>query len=98
VDGDGAADLIYIEDQRVTLWINRGGDGWSEPIAMQGTPPVLDGDAVRLVDLLGTGVAGVLWSSANVLPAHRETTWFLDLTGGAKPYPDSAIRVLHRLP
>ena len=49
-----------------------------------GTPPVSDLDAVRLADLLGTGVAGVLWSAT---PATRPgRMFFLDFTGGVKPY------------
>ena len=49
---------------RCMLWINQSGNGWSEePIVIDGTPPVTDMDDVRLVDLHGTGVSGVLWSS-----------------------------------
>jgi len=40
---------------------------------------------VRLVDLLGTGINGVLWSTdANGLTRGR--MFFLDFTGGLKPY------------
>jgi hypothetical protein len=63
VDGDGLADIVYVDDGSVTLWINRSGNRWSDPITIHGTPPVSDLDAVRLVDLLGTGVGGVLWSA-----------------------------------
>ncbi|MBN1254276.1 MAG: VCBS repeat-containing protein [Deltaproteobacteria bacterium] len=85
VDGDGLADIVYVEDTQVTLWINQGGNRWSEPIEIHGTPPVSDMDAVRLADMLGTGVKGVLWSSdVNVL--GRENYFFLDFTGGINPY------------
>ncbi len=85
VDGDGLADLIYVDDTRITLWINQSGNGWSEPIEIKGTPPVSDMDAIRLADLLGSGSGGVLWSAdANGLsPANM---FFLDFTGGIKPY------------
>jgi Salmonella virulence plasmid 65kDa B protein len=63
VDGDGADDLVYVEDQQVTLWINQSGNQWSEPVVIRGTPPVSDLDALRLVDLLGCGAKGILWSS-----------------------------------
>ena len=42
-------------------------------------------DTVRLADLLGTGVAGVLWTrdaGGDGTPQH----FFLDFTGGVKPY------------
>ena len=63
VDGDGAADLVYVDDHKVLLWINRSGNDWSDPIEIEGTPPVSDIDAVRLADMLGTGISGVLWST-----------------------------------
>ncbi|MCE7985211.1 MAG: hypothetical protein DYG89_28905 [Caldilinea sp. CFX5] len=85
VDGDGLADLVYVEDTRVTLWLNRSGNGWSDPVTIHGTPPVTDMDAVRLVDLLGSGIAGVLWSR-DAGPYGRGNYCFLDFTGGVKPY------------
>ena len=90
VDGDGAADIVYVDDKSVTLWINQSGNGWSEPIVITGTPPVSDMDAVRLVDMLGVGVRGVLWSS-NAGGLSRQSMSFLDFTGGAKPYLLSEI-------
>ncbi len=84
VDGDGLADIVYVDDTKVTLWINRSGNSWSKPIVIEGTPPVSDMDAVRLDDMLGTGIRGILWSSdANGL--SRANMFFLDFTGGTKP-------------
>src|SRR5579859_7655168 len=85
VDGDGAADLVYIDDGRVTLWINQQGNGWSDPIVIEGTPPVSDSDSVRIADILGNGVGGVLWSK-DASAFSRANFFFLDFTGGAKPY------------
>lgn len=85
LDGDGAADVVYVEDGRVTLWLNRQGEAWSEPVVIHGTPSVSDLDAVRLADLLGTGVSGILWSKDLSAPSP-ERYCFLDLTGGTKPY------------
>jgi RHS repeat-associated protein len=85
VDGDGAADIVYVEDTRVTLWVNQGGHAWSDPLVVEGTPPVGDIDALRLVDLLGRGVSGLLWSKNAGVPA-RDHLLFLDFTGGIKPY------------
>ena len=86
VDGDGLADLVYVENNRVLLWINQSGNGWSEqPIVIHGTPRVTDMDAVRLVDLLGSGISGVLWS-ADVTVNGQPHMFFLDFTGGVKPY------------
>lgn len=85
VDGDGLADLVHVDDTKVTLWINQSGNRWSNPIVIEGTPPVSDMDAVRLDDMLGSGIRGILWSSdANGL--SRANMFFLDFTGGIKPY------------
>lgn len=85
VDGDGVADIVYVDDTSVTLWINQSGNGWSQPITIAGTPPVSDVDAVRLVDALGSGISGVIWTrDANGL--SRDHLFFLDFTGGLKPY------------
>jgi hypothetical protein len=85
VDGDGLADLLYVEHGRVLLWINQSGSGWSEPLEVSGTPPIVNMDAVQLVDLLGSGVRGLLWSS-DANGQGRPHLHFLDFTGGRKPY------------
>lgn len=84
VDGDGLADLIYVDDRKIHLWINQSGNAWSDEIIIQGTPSVSDIDAVRLTDLLGGGIAGVLWTRDAI--GANDHYFFLDLTGGAKPY------------
>ncbi|MGE5445487.1 MAG: SpvB/TcaC N-terminal domain-containing protein, partial [Ignavibacteriales bacterium] len=48
VDGDGVADRVYVESGRITIWLNQGGNGWSDPIVVHGTPPISNIDAVRL--------------------------------------------------
>ncbi|MEQ1619806.1 MAG: SpvB/TcaC N-terminal domain-containing protein [Methylococcales bacterium] len=85
VDGDGMADVLYIEDRKITLWINQHGNSWSSAVKILGTPPVTDLDGVRLVDLLGNGVAGVLWTRDARID-HRVQYFFFDFTGGNKPY------------
>jgi hypothetical protein len=77
VDGDGLADIIYVDDRKITLWINQSGNGWSDPIEILGTPPISDMDGVRLVDLLGSGVSGVLWTKDATL-AGGDRYFFLD--------------------
>src|SRR5262249_40913897 len=85
VDGDGVADMAYVESGRVTLWLNRAGNGWSDPIVVNGTPPLSDVDSVRLVDMLGTGTSGILWTYDK--RSFGDSSYkFLDLTGGIKPY------------
>ncbi|HEY6121028.1 MAG TPA: SpvB/TcaC N-terminal domain-containing protein, partial [Pyrinomonadaceae bacterium] len=85
LDGDGLADIVYVGDREVTLWLNKSGNGWSQPMVIHGTPPVAENQSIRLVDLLGTGVAGILWSS-DAVNIERPNMFFLDFTGRVKPY------------
>lgn len=82
VVGDGTADLLYIGETSLTVWVNQCGNGFADPIPIHGTPRTDDLTAVRLIDLDGRGVTGVLWSG---LGPHQQWA-FLDLTGGIKPY------------
>jgi len=86
VDGDGLSDLIYVENNKITLWMNQGGDSWSAGITITGTPPLRDMRAIRLCDLNGSGVSGILWSYDFVSNPDRSRMYYLDLTGGIKPY------------
>ncbi|MBS1942088.1 MAG: hypothetical protein JST38_14555, partial [Bacteroidetes bacterium] len=87
-DGDGLTDVIYVEHDQITIWINQSGNGFSEPLVIKGTPSFTNRDSVRMVDLFGTGTPGILWSydlgAAGVRQGTRVA--YLDLTGGTKPY------------
>jgi len=85
LDGDGLDDIVYVEPTRLTFWINQGGERWSDPITITGTPPLTDVDAVRLADMLGTGMSGVLWTF-DQMAGTGSNFQFLDLTGSLKPY------------
>lgn len=84
LDGDGAADLCFVEDGAVRVWINRAGLGWSPPATIVGTPRAA-GAHIRLVDVAGTGTDQILWSRPSTAEdsGHAHV---LDLTGGSKPY------------
>ena len=90
VDGDGLADLLLIADGRVTLWVNRAGNEWSDPIEIAGTPPLSDTAAVRLADVHGTGVTGVLWSGEPRASRPSRSTSSTSLAA-SKPYLLSAM-------
>ena len=89
-DGDGLTDLIYVERNTITIWINQSGNGFSDPIVITGTPAYTIRDSVRMVDIMGTGTPGILWSfdpSTNAgRPLGGARFAYLDLTGGVKPY------------
>ena len=85
LDGDGLDDIVYIEPNRLTFWINQGGERFSDPITIAGVPPLTDIDAVRLADMFGTGMVGVLWTFDHLV-GEGSNFEFLNLTGGLKPY------------
>ncbi|MER5430167.1 SpvB/TcaC N-terminal domain-containing protein [Streptomyces sp. NPDC002588] len=88
VDGDGVADLVYVDRGRVSLWGNLSGNAWTaQPVTINSTPGVVDSDSVQLSDLYGTGMAGLLFSRAAGGPGRGGANLrFLDFTGGTKPY------------
>ena len=86
LDGDGAADLMYVDNGRVLLWGNQSGNAWTEqPVTITGTPGVVDTDAMQLSDLYGSGMAGLLFSRA-ADGSGRPYLRFLDFSGGVKPH------------
>lgn len=85
LDGDGLDDIVYLEPNRLTFWINQGGEAWSDPVSIATAQVFTDVNAVRLADMFGTGMVGVLWSSDQIAGTGSNFQ-FLDLTGGLKPY------------
>lgn len=84
VDGDGCADLVYVDSGSVTLWRNVGAGQLAEPVVISCTPLATVG-TYRLVDLLGSGTPGILYQLPQVRPGQLRQT-FLDLSGGVKAY------------
>ena len=85
VDGDGLADIVYVDDTKVTLWINQSGNRLERSHRDSGYAPG---------NRYGCGPAGRyarhrrqrrLWSS-DARGNGRPHMYFLDFTGGSKPY------------
>jgi RHS repeat-associated protein len=84
VDGDGCADVVYVNDGRVLVWVNQTGNGFADPRTIDFVPGG-SLQQMRLADMRGSGTAGLLWSMR--VPARTGTPYFfLDFTGGSKPY------------
>ena len=84
LDGDGTADLILVGNDTVRIYLNSGGEFFSEPIELHRTPRLRPGEFL-VTDMTGSGTAGFLWTreSGGALPHGY---WFLDLLNGIKPY------------
>jgi RHS repeat-associated protein len=86
VDGTGAADLIYLHPDGAHLYLNRSGNGYTQPRTIShGFPNVNQMSDVRVVDLLGTGTACLVWSSALPNDAGQQLR-YIDLMADGKPY------------
>ncbi|HEX4813368.1 MAG TPA: toxin TcdB middle/N-terminal domain-containing protein [Nonomuraea sp.] len=84
VDGDGCADVVYVRDGSVRLWINQSGNGFSSERRIDCLPTGRMDD-LRLADMRGSGTAGLLWSTP--APFRRGSDYFyLDFIRGQKPH------------
>ena len=84
IDGDGCADVIYVDYDRTLIWLNQSGNGFATPIEI----PVTIGVAgMRLLpcDFFGDGRIGFMWS------APGATYRFLRFDDGRKPYLMTSI-------
>jgi RHS repeat-associated protein len=91
IDGSGTADLVYIGVDGVQACFNQSGNAWSvaSPIAVFPSADALSD--VEVTDLLGSGTACLVWSTA--LPAHAgRPLFYVDLMGGGKPHLLIAVR------
>ena len=64
LDGSGTADIVYLDGKGARVWLNRSGNGFSEPQALRPFPGVDAATAVEVRDLFGKGTASLVWSSA----------------------------------
>jgi RHS repeat-associated protein len=82
IDGDGCADLVYLDQGRLLYWMNQAGCGFSDMHAIDFLP-IAEMAESRFADMSGNGVNGLLWSATLT---GRVAYFFLDFVGGAKPY------------
>ena len=90
IDGDGCADLIYVHGGQVSYWLNQGGNRFADERVIDWLPTARMND-IRLADMLGSGTAGLLWAQPNPY-GHSASYFYLDFTGGTKPYLLTGIR------
>ncbi len=91
IDGSGTTDIIYLGHDKVDLYRNQAGNGWSPPQALTTFPDVDSLSSVVAVDLLGNGTGCLVWSSPKAGDAHQAMR-FVDLMGGQKPHLLKSLR------
>jgi RHS repeat-associated protein len=84
IDGSGVTDIIYLAADGVRIYFNQSGNAWGGAQTLAHFPQINDASSVQVLDLLGTGTACLVWSSA--LPGDaRRPMRYVDLMG-QKPH------------
>ncbi len=86
IDGSGTTDIIYLGKNKFTCWMNLSGNGFSiTPFEADAFPEIHNQAAITVTDLLGNGVACIVWSS----PLSKDTyapLKYIDLMNSKKPH------------
>jgi RHS repeat-associated protein len=83
ITGSGRADVLYLGNGELRIWLNGGGDRLLPGPTVGGLPHVARADSVQILDLYHDATTCLVWSSA--LPSAVETVHALRLTGGVIP-------------
>jgi RHS repeat-associated protein len=86
-DGSGCADILYLRPDRIELYRNRNGNGFSEPVSIPLPQTACELDRIDVADVLGTGCTGIVFTKA--APATTQTFYDFGIDGSAaagKPY------------
>ncbi|KAH7138741.1 insecticidal toxin complex protein [Dendryphion nanum] len=89
VDGSGVADLLYLGEEGVGIWLNEAGNGWSDGYLIQGLRFERLGE-VAVVDLLGKGTGCLVWSER--LGCEIVIKYIDLMNGGVKPHLLTSVR------
>lgn len=86
IDGSGTTDIIYLGKNKFTCWMNLSGNSFSKEAFEINSFPAIDSEAtVTVADLLGNGVACIVWSSALQKDATAAIK-YIDLMNSKKPH------------
>ena len=86
IDGSGTTDIIYLGKNKFTCWRNLSGNSFHTiPFEIDSFPDVHTQANVTVTDLLGNGVACIVWSSKLLKDAHAPLR-YIDLMDSKKPH------------
>lgn len=86
IDGSGTPDIIYLGKNQFTIWLNQHGNNFlSEPKIIETFPSITSHSKVSVMDLLGNGMACLVWNSD--LPQHQnQPLRYINLLNSKKPH------------
>lgn len=86
IDGSGTTDIIYLGKNKFTCWKNLSGNRFSTtPFEIDSFPEIDSHAKITVTDLLGNGVACIVWSS--ILSKNTPSPLkYIDLMNSKKPH------------
>ncbi|MDQ1637294.1 MAG: hypothetical protein QOF62_633 [Pyrinomonadaceae bacterium] len=86
IDGSGTSDIVYLGKNKFSCWMNLSGNAFSNsPFEIDAFPEIHTQSSVTVTDLLGNGVACIVWSSDLARDAAASLK-YIDLMNGKKPH------------
>lgn len=86
IDGSGTTDIIYLGQNKFTCWMNLSGNSFSTvPFEIDVFPEIHNHAKIMVTDLLGNGVACIVWSSDLSKDADSPLK-YIDLMDSKKPH------------
>jgi len=86
IDGSGTTDIIYLGKNKFTCWKNLSGNRFSTtPFEIEAFPEIHSQAKITVTDLLGHGVACIVWSSA-LSKNTQSPLKYIDLMNSKKPH------------
>jgi Insecticide toxin TcdB middle/N-terminal region/Insecticide toxin TcdB middle/C-terminal region/FG-GAP-like repeat len=86
IDGSGPTDLIYLGKSKFTCWKNLSGNRFSAAVfEIEAFPEIHSQSQISVANLLGDGVACIVWSSSLAKDAGAPLK-YIDLMSGKKPH------------
>jgi len=70
IDGSGTTDLIYVQADQISLYINKNGNGFSDAITVNLPEPFSTIDQISFADILGNGTTCLVFSKMALSPVH----------------------------
>ncbi len=81
-DGSGTTDLLYLQSDRVVLYLNQSGNSFSDPIEILLPEPLDQLDRISFADVFGNGNNCLVYTQTHPVLSQR----CYDFTNGQKPY------------
>ncbi len=86
IDGSGTADIVYLGKNKFSCWKNLSGNRFgTNPFEIDHFPEIHSHARITVTDLLGNGVACIVWSSPLSKDANAPLK-YIDLMNSKKPH------------